>query len=153
MLNKIINYTQDYYIPRKQAFLYCLYLLLIQVNISGILYLPGKNHKNAPEITCIIADKWVLNKVINLFRKHTDLPRMPDSIFSPISDNDSILFPKLFWPTVRKNCCSNHKKLRGLRPRFEKTFWDHESLEQFIQTVKGQSNFLLRQIWIVNYYI
>ena len=39
-----------------------------------------------------------------------------------------ILLPKLFWPTVRKNYSSDREKL--LR-----------SLEQFIQTVKGQNNF------------
>ena len=38
-----------------------------------------------------------------------------------------ILLPKLFWPTVRKNCSSDCAKF--LR-----------SLEQFIQTVKGQNN-------------
>ena len=43
----------------------------------------------------------------------------------------SILLPKLFWPTVRKNCSSDREKLsKFLR-----------SLAQFIQTVKGQNNF------------
>ena len=41
---------------------------------------------------------------------------------------NGILLPKLFWPTVRKHCSSDREKL--LR-----------SLEQFIQTVKGQNNF------------
>ena len=73
MLNKIINYTQDYYIPRKQAFLYCLYLLLIQVNISGILYLPGKNYENAPEITTYFQElpnykHKMLNQIIDLLK-------------------------------------------------------------------------------------
>ena len=39
-----------------------------------------------------------------------------------------ILLPKLFWPTVGKNCSSDREKF--LR-----------SLEQFIQTIKGQNNF------------
>ena len=39
-----------------------------------------------------------------------------------------ILFPKLFWLTVRKNCSSDWEKL--LR-----------SLDQSIRTVKGQYNF------------
>ena len=44
---------------------------------------------------------------------------------------NGILLPKLFWPTVRKNCSSDREKLlKFLR-----------SLEQFIQTVKGQNNF------------
>ena len=40
---------------------------------------------------------------------------------------NGILLPKLFWPTVRKNCSSVWEKL--LR-----------SLDQFIQTVEGQKN-------------
>ena len=39
-----------------------------------------------------------------------------------------ILLPKLFWPTVGKNCSSDRENF--LR-----------SLEQFIQTVKGHNNF------------
>ena len=41
---------------------------------------------------------------------------------------NGILLPKLFWPTVRKNCSSDREKF--LR-----------SLELFIQAVKGQNNF------------
>ena len=41
---------------------------------------------------------------------------------------NGILLPKLFWPTVRKNCSSDWEKLM-------------RSLEQSIQTVKGQNNF------------
>ena len=45
---------------------------------------------------------------------------------------NGILLPKLFWPTVRKNCSSDREKL------FAKFL---RSLEQFIQTVKGRKNF------------
>jgi hypothetical protein len=52
-----------------------------------------------------------------------------------------ILFPKLFWPTVRKNWSSDQEKLL----KFEAEGWEFakflRSLEQFIQTVKGQNNF------------
>ena len=45
-----------------------------------------------------------------------------------------ILLPKLFWPTVRKKLL-----------KFEAEGWEFakpmRSLEQFIQTVKGQNNF------------
>ena len=51
------------------------------------------------------------------------------------------MLPKLFLPTVRKNCSSDPEKLlkfeaegRGLRNVLR-------SLEQFIQTVKGQNNY------------
>ena len=54
---------------------------------------------------------------------------------------NGILLPKLFWPTVRKNCSSDREK----RLKFEAEGQEFEkilrSLEQFIQTVKGQNNF------------
>ena len=46
--------------------------------------------------------------------------------------NSGILLPKLFWPTVRKNCSSDQVKL--LKSEAEDPL---RSLEQFIQTVKG----------------
>ena len=55
------------------------------------------------------------------------------------SEFNGTLFPKLFWPTVRK------KMFYWSRKTFE--IWGREfskfsrSLEQFIQTVKGQENF------------
>ena len=51
------------------------------------------------------------------------------------------LLPKLFWPTVIKNCSSDREKLLKFEAEgreFEKFL---RSLEQFIQTVKGQNNF------------
>ena len=54
---------------------------------------------------------------------------------------NGILLPNLFWPTVRKNCSSDREKLL----KFEAEGWEFSkilrSLEQFIQTVKGQNNF------------
>ena len=54
---------------------------------------------------------------------------------------NGILLPKLFWPTVRKNCPSDWDKLL----KFKAEGWEFSkilrSLEQFIQTVKGQNNF------------
>ena len=54
--------------------------------------------------------------------------------------NNGILLPKMFWPTVRKNCSSDREKLL----KFEAEGWEFakllRSLEQFIQTVKGQNN-------------
>ena len=43
---------------------------------------------------------------------------------------NGILLPKLFWPTVRKNCSSDREKLVKF-----------EAEGQFIQTVKGQNKF------------
>ena len=54
---------------------------------------------------------------------------------------NGILLPKLFWPTVRKkNVLSDRENLL----KFEAEGWEFakflRSLEQFIQTVKGQNN-------------
>ena len=54
---------------------------------------------------------------------------------------NGILLQKLFRPTVRKNCSSDREKLLKFEAEgreFEKFL---RSLEQFIQTVKGQNNF------------
>ena len=57
--------------------------------------------------------------------------------------NNGILLPKLFGPTARKNCSSDREKLM----KFEAKGWEFSkflrSLEQFIQTVKGQNNAFL----------
>ena len=45
-----------------------------------------------------------------------------------------ILLPKMFWPTVRKECSSDQEKLLKVTNILR-------SLEQFIQSVKGQNNF------------
>ena len=47
-----------------------------------------------------------------------------------------ILFLKLFWPIVRRNCSSDQEKAEDRE--FEKLL---RSLEKFIQTVEGQNNF------------
>ena len=43
------------------------------------------------------------------------------------SSGNGILLPKLFWPTVRKNCFSDWEKLWILRLKAEyfQKFWDH----------------------------
>ena len=54
---------------------------------------------------------------------------------------NGILLQKLFRPTVRKNCSSDREnvlKFEAEGREFEKFL---RSLEQFIQTVKGQTNF------------
>ena len=50
---------------------------------------------------------------------------------------NGILFPKLFWPTVRKKC-SGDLKFEAEGREFAKVF---RSLEKFIRTVKSQYNF------------
>ena len=62
-------------------------------------------------------------------------------ILAKIPVQNGILLPKLFWPTVRKNCSSDRGKLLKFKaegPKFSKIL---RLLEQFIQTVKGKNNF------------
>jgi hypothetical protein len=58
---------------------------------------------------------------------------------SPKSGSNSILLPKLFWPTVRKNCSSDWEKLLKFEAEGQEFAKFLRSLEQFI--VKGQNNF------------
>ena len=55
--------------------------------------------------------------------------------------NYGILLPKLFWPTVRKNCSSDREKFLKFEAEGREFSKILRSLEQFIQTVKGQNNF------------
>ena len=54
---------------------------------------------------------------------------------------NDILLPKLFWPTVRKNCSSDREKLLKFDAEGREFAKILRSLEQFIQTVRGQNNF------------
>ena len=54
---------------------------------------------------------------------------------------NGILLPKLFWPTVRKNCSSDREKLLWFEAEGREFEIFLRSLEQFIQTIKGQNNF------------
>ena len=65
---------------------------------------------------------------------------------------NGILLPKLFWPTVRKNCSTdreNFLKFEAEGREFAKIL---RSLEQFIWTVKGQNQtkFLY---WVIDWVI
>ena len=52
-----------------------------------------------------------------------------------------ILLPKLFWPTLRKKSSSDREKLLKFEAEGRESAKILRSLEQFIQTVKGQNNF------------
>ena len=58
-----------------------------------------------------------------------------------IISNNGILLPKLFWPTVRKKCSDDREKLLKFEAEGREFAKNFRSLEQFIQTVKGQNNF------------
>ena len=55
-----------------------------------------------------------------------------------IKSNCGILLPKLFWPSVRKNCSSDREKLLEFKAEGREFAKILTSLEQFVQTVKGQ---------------
>ena len=59
------------------------------------------------------------------------------------SMNSGILFQKLFLPTVRKSCSIDQEKLLKFEAEAEGQEFSKvlRSLEQFIQTVKGQNYF------------
>ena len=57
------------------------------------------------------------------------------------SPKNGILLPKLFWPTVRKNCSRDQEKLLKFEAEGLEFAKFVRSLEQFIQTAKGQHNF------------
>ena len=56
-------------------------------------------------------------------------------------EKSGILLPKLFWPTVRKNCSSEREKLLKFKDEGQEFAKFLRFPEQFIQTVKGQNNF------------
>ena len=54
---------------------------------------------------------------------------------------NGILLPKLFWPTMRKNCSSDREKLLKFEAEGREFAKILRSLEQCVRTVKGQNNF------------
>ena len=62
-------------------------------------------------------------------------------ILFPYITGNGILLPKLFWPTVRKNSSRDREKLLKFEAEGQEFAKFLSSLEQFIQTVKGQNTF------------
>ena len=77
--------------------------------------------------------------------------KSPGSTWNPgaelISTKNVILFPKLFWTIVRKNCSSDREKLMKYEAEGQEFAKVLKSLEQFIWTVKGQNNFWNRMLF------
>ena len=65
-----------------------------------------------------------------------DAPRLRQTL-----QRNGILLPKLFLPIVRKNCSSDREKILKFEAEGREFAKILKSLEQFIQTVKGQKNF------------
>ena len=64
-----------------------------------------------------------------------------ESLIADFFLQSGILLPKLFWPTVRKNCSNDREKLLKFEAEGREFANFLRSLEQFVQTVKGQNNF------------
>ena len=62
--------------------------------------------------------------------------------FGMLNSRYGILLPKLFWPSVRKNCSSDREKLLKFEPEGRESAKNLRLLAQFSHTVKGQDNFL-----------
>ena len=56
-------------------------------------------------------------------------------------NNNVILLPKLFWPTVKKKCSSDREKLLKFEAEGREFSKILRSIEKFVQTVKGQKIF------------
>ena len=59
-----------------------------------------------------------------------------------VQSRNGILLPKLFLLTVRRNCSSDQEKILKFEAECQEFAKILRSLEQFVQTVKGQNNFL-----------
>ena len=102
----------------------------------------------SPSLCCIAKSVNTIRQrvpwVYTIFRP---LKRNPESlhstlaIFSQKLSKNGTLLPKLFWSTVRKNCSSDREKLLRFEAEGQEFAKFLRSLEQFIQTVKGQTNF------------
>ena len=77
----------------------------------------------------------------SLPKANRDTPFVHVTSAAMAGKNNGILLPKLFWPTVRKNCSSDQEKLLKFKAEGREFANFLRSLEQFIQTVKGQNSF------------
>ena len=57
------------------------------------------------------------------------------------------MFPKLFWPSMRKNCSSDREKLWKFEAEGLEFAKFLRSLEQFFQTLKDEYNIWNRMLF------
>ena len=81
--------------------------------------------KNARFPHCFVSTIWAI--------------RMKEFIRTSVWNG--ILLPKLFWPTVRKNCSSDRENFLIFEAEGQEFAKNLRSLEQFIQTVEGHNSF------------
>ena len=79
-----------------------------------------------------------LSTYINIVKmSHLEVIKLP--LWVICLANNGILLPKLFWPTVRKNCSSDREKLLKFEAEGQEFVKFLRLLEQFIQTVNAYS--------------
>ena len=112
----------------------------IQINKSFICWIDYKRQKN---LDILFTD---LGKFLKVSLYFLQISKIQSDVWHFTCEKkekqryNGIFLPKLFGPTVRKNCSSDREKLLKFEAEgreFEKIL---RSLEQFIQTVKGQNN-------------
>ena len=82
-----------------------------------------------------------LTAIQNFVGETCAAPKPPWGMKNYFFQQYGILLPKLFWPTVRKKCSRDREKLLKFKAEGREFARFLRSLEQFIQTVKGQNNF------------
>ena len=93
----------------------------------------------------LIEKESAWNKIVkHILISYVELPHSNACCFDRLSyvfcTKNGILLPKLFWFTVRKKNSSNREELLKFEAEDQEFSKNLRSLEQFIQTVKGQNN-------------
>ena len=125
---------------------------------KNLCFSRSKAGRGITNFYCGFGDDW--RRFVNSWSQHGQ--GVVHQIVSPISNSEStnfcneyfiwssfstgklrngILLPKLFGPTVRKNCSSDWEKLLKFEAEARELANFLRSLEQFIDTVKGQDKF------------
>ena len=85
---------------------------------------------------------WTKIRLSTIFKGGNNSKKHIGSHFMKhIISPNGILYPKLFWPNERKIFISDQEKLLKFETEGREFAKFLRSLEQFIQTVKGQNNF------------
>ena len=114
-------------------------------NTEIVLCCNNQSHAYSSELThyrnspCM----YIVHDILSHPQNWSDKYSISSLLLCKTQDESSngILLPKLFWPTVRKKCSIDREKLL----KFDAEVWEFakflRSLEQFIETVKGQYTF------------
>ena len=126
--------------PLSRQWKKCLIKYQEQFKALGIRILHCSSKKiNKYQSSWKFVNAWLMTKLKVKFRWFNCPVCRID--LEPLTKMACILLPKLFWPTVRKNCSSDREKLLKFEAEGREFAKFLRSLEQFIQTVNRQKNF------------